>query len=218
MPAFDVINSRGVSVTTVNVGTTTAALFPVEIPGDGIAPYPPIIGNDLYHLLEHFAETTEPTNPVEGMIWYKVGGVPHYFNGVKFIPMLGAQNSTAFGFEMLPTALDIDFTVAATVPIFTAPGDGTSWHPTNLILIPQAAFDVTTNALFNLQITAAEDVLEDSQIITPTPTKHGFFSNEGMTTFAENVDTISLEVTIPATGGGALDLRYDAFLFGLNRE
>jgi len=218
MPAFDVINTRGVSVTTVNVGTTTAALFPVEIAGDGIAPYPPIVGNDLYGLLEHFAETTEPVNPVEGMIWYKVGNVPHYYNSTKFVPMLGAQNSTAFGFEMLLTATNIDFTVAATVPIFTAPGDGTSWHPTNLILIPQAAFDVTTNALFNLQITAAEDVLEDSQIITPTLTKHGFFSIEGMTTFAENVDTISLEVTIPATGGGALDLRYDAFLFGLNRE
>jgi hypothetical protein len=219
MPAFDIINTRGVNIATINVGTTLTAGLPpgLEIPGDGIAPYPPIIGNDLYRMLENFADTTEPTPAVEGQFWYKVGNVPHFYDGAKFIPLLSGINSHAFGFEMLPTAVDMDFTVATTYDLFTAPGDGSVWHPTALLLIPQAVVDVTTAALFNVQILAAEDVLETSQVSNPDPDAHAFYSIEGTTRFASNVDTISLEITNPATGGGTLDLRFDGFLFGYLR-
>jgi hypothetical protein len=216
MPAYNINNSRGDLVATINVGTTTGATFPVELIGQGISLYGPIVATNQYFLLEHFASALEPTNPVEGMIWYKVNSVPHYYNGVNFIPLMGSTNTSAFGFEMLPSSQNIDFTVAGTTALFTDPNDGTSYHPTGVLLIPRSVADVATPAQFNLFINSSEDVLENVSIIAPDMNRHAFFNIEGMTAFASGASTISLEVTIPASGGGGLQLEYDVFLFGYN--
>ncbi len=216
MPAYDIKNSRGVTVAIINVGTTTGVTFPIEIQGQGIAPYGTIYGETVYHLLENFANDTEPTNPVEGMDFYRSDtAIPHFYNGTKFVPYLTQGNGATGLLEQLPSATGIDLTTVGTTPIFTAPGDGSSWLPSLLILVPTTVTAIAGPAHFNLQIGAAEDVLEQSLVSNPTTTSAHQYSIEGTTRFATGAETISLDVTIAAPGTALL---VDAFLFGFNNQ
>lgn len=216
MPAYTLDNSRGVTVAIINVGTTTGATFPIEIQGQGISPYGTLYAETVYHLLENFANDTEPTNPVEGMDFYRTDlQIPHFYNGTKFVPYLTQGNGATGLFEPLPSATGIDLTTVATTPIFTAPGDGSSWLPSLLILVPTTVTAITGPAHFNLQIGAPEDVLEQTLVSNPTTTSAHQYSIEGTTRYATGAETISLDVTIAAPGTALL---VDAFIFGFNNQ
>jgi len=216
MPAYTLDNSRGTTVAVINVGTTTGATFPIEIQGQGIAPYGTIHATTLYHMLENFANTIEPVNPVEGMNFYRSDlQIPHFYDGSGFVPYLTRSSANSGQFEMLPTATGIDMTVTGTTPLFTAPADGTTWLPSYLVLVSTTATAVTGPAHFNLQISAAEDVLEQTTIANPSTTNSHQYSIEGTTRFASGAETISLEVTIAAP---ATALVMNAFLFGFNNR
>ena len=42
----------------------------LTFPGKNYSGYAPILAGDFLHLLENFANTTAPTNPVQGQLWY----------------------------------------------------------------------------------------------------------------------------------------------------
>jgi len=216
MPAYTLDNSRGVTVAIINVGTTTGSTFPIEIQGQGIAPYGTIYADTVYHIMENFANSIEPTNPVEGMDFYNTDTqVPHFYDGSGFVPYLTRGNASAGRFEMLPSATGIDMTTAATIPLFTAPGDGTAWLPSMLVLVSTTATAVAGPAHLNLQIAAAEDVLEQTPISNASLTTAHQYNIEGSTRFATGAETISMEITIPAP---ATALVMNAFLFGFNNR
>lgn len=225
MPAYNLTNSRGVVIDIINVGTTTGDItvpgnLPIEIQGQGISPYGTLYADTLYHLLENFANigTSPPVNPVEGQNFYRTdNATPQFYNGTKFVPYLTLGGAGGGLFEMLPSATGIDFTVVGTTALFTAPGDGTSWLPTLLVLVPTTTTGPFTPAQFNLQIAAAEDVLENAQLSTPDAgtTAHQY-TIQGTTRYASGVETISLEVVIEDTT--AVDLVVDAYLFGFNNQ
>jgi hypothetical protein len=216
MPAYTLDNSRGVTVAIINVGTTTGSTFPIEIQGQGIAPYGPLYGDTVYHMMENFANTIEPTNPVEGMDFYRTDlGLPHFYDGSAFVPYLTQTTGNSGLFEMLPTATGIDMTVVGTHALFTAPGDATGWLPSYLILVSTTATAVAGPAHFNLQIAAAEDVLEQTLVSNAALSTAHQYSIEGSTRFATGAETISLDVTIPAP---ATALVMNAFLFGFNNR
>ena len=223
MAAYNVTNTRGNPITVIGVGTTTGTNFPIEMIGQGISLYGGIVAETQYHLMEHFADDTQPTQPVEGMIWYETDDqIPHYYDGNQFIPFSGANNSFAHAFEMLPAATSLDFTVAGTTTIFTAPGlANVTHHPTGILLIPKLVNDLgsppITPATFNLYIGTSEDVMENVSIVNPTMEKHAFFNIQGMTRFATNAESITLEIVQEATGAGAIDLEYDVIVFGMQR-
>lgn len=218
MPTYIINNARGNNVANISVGTTTGANFPIELVGEGVSQYGPIIATNQYKLLENFANTTEPTNPVEGMIWHKVNSVPRFYNGSSFIPFATGQNSSSVGVDMLATASNVDFTTTGTVALFTNPGPGTKFHPTAIALFPVNVVDVNTNPVFNVFVSTAEDVMENQTIVGPNVNRSLFFSIEGATALVENTNTISLNVAIAATGGGSLSLTYDAELYGIIRS
>ena len=216
MPAYDLKNSRGVTVAIINVGTTTGATFPIEIQGQGIAPYGTLYATTVYHLLENFANDVEPTNAVEGQDFYRSDTqIPHFYNGTKFVPYLTQGNGATGLFEPLPSATGIDMTSLGTTPIFTAPADGSSWLPSLLILVPTTVTAITGPAHFNLQIGAPEDVLEQSLAANPSTNSAHQYSIEGTTRYATGAESISLEVTTAAPGTAFL---VDAFLFGFNNQ
>lgn len=223
MPAYNVLNSRGNLVTTINVGTTTGANFPIEMIGQGISLYGGIVSETQYHLMEHFANPTEPANPVEGMIWYDTDlALPLYRTASQFIPMSTADSNYAHQFQMLAAATDIDFTVAGSTTIFQAPGlTNVTHHPTGLLLIPKTVNDGGSPPIgptqLNLYIDSSEDIMENVLVQNYTLQKHAFYTIQGMTRFAENAEEIKLEITSPATGAGVIDLKFDAVVFGYQR-
>jgi hypothetical protein len=167
--------------------------------------------------LENFASTIEPTNPVEGQNFYRTDlQVPHFYDGSGFVPYLTQGNANAGRFDMLPAATGIDFTnAAAPLPIFTAPNDGTKWLPSYLVLVATTVTAVAGPAHFNLQISAVEDVMEQTTVANPGLTTAHQYSIEGSTRYAVGAEQISLEITIGAPGTA---LVMDAFLFGFNNR
>jgi hypothetical protein len=217
---YTVLNSRGTAVATINPNQTTGNNFSVELLGQAITPYKQIISDTQYHLLENFANSLEPTNAVEGQFFYKVftdgvDGQPHFYNGTKFLPMMGAGTSYAGKFEMLPTATAVDFATVGITAIFTAPNNGTTFHPTGLILIPNTLTAVVSppNPQFNLFVGASEDVFSTTTVIGPDVDKSAFFSIGGNRRFVKNAETLNLEIT---SAGSAGVMTYDAVLLGFN--
>ncbi len=223
MPAYNVENSRGTLVTTISVGTTTEDNFPIEMIGQGISLYGGITANTEYHLMENFANNVEPDGPVEGMFWYHSDDqLPLFRNSSQFIPVTTANSGYAHQFSMLAAATDIDFTVAGSTTIFQSPGlANVTHHPTGLLLIPKTINDGGLPPIgptqLNLYIDTSEDIMENVLVQNYTLDKHAFYNIQGMTRFASNAEEIKLEITNPATGAGAVDLKYDAIVFGYQR-
>ena len=228
MPSYNVFNSRGSLVTTIPVGTTTGSSFPIELIGQGISLYGPIIAQTQWFLLENFATPLSgaPTTPIEGMFWYNTDrALPNYYDGTNFIELSGATGNASHSFGMLPTALNVDFTTAGSVDIFTAPSTaGITYHPTGVILVPtqvnDGGFPPLTPATFHLYIDTAEDVFENHNILGHAINRHAYFPINGMTRFAAAAETVKLEIVTPSTGTAApaIDLTYDVFLFGFQRN
>lgn len=221
MPAYNVFNSRGALVTTINVGTTTGASFPIELIGQGISLYGPIVAQNQWFIMENFAAPTEPLTPIEGMFWYDTDrGLPNYYNGTNFIELTSSTSNATHGFEMLPTATAVDFTMAGVTNIFTAPSTATmSHHTTGVMLVPNVVndggFPPITPATFNVYIDTSEDIMENHNVLGHAANRHGYFPVNGMARSAAAAETVKLEVLIPATGTGAITLTYNVYLFGL---
>lgn len=66
---YQIKNTRGQVVSTVSdYGTDNSTSL--ELIGRGVSNYGLIEQSNLLHLLENFASTEEPTNPVEGQLWF----------------------------------------------------------------------------------------------------------------------------------------------------
>lgn len=212
MPAYTIQNSAGANITTIGVATTTGALFPIELVGQGISLYGPIIATTQYRLLENFAKDTPPVNPVRGMLWYApTPDILSYYDGTQFVPLSGPTTNSSSAFDMLPTATNVNLGVAGITPIFTDPNNGASYHATAMLLKVRGTPTATGPALLNLQIVSSEDVLENVNVLLPSASQHAYFLIQGTTRIATGGSTINLEVTSPAPGG---TLRVDAYLFG----
>jgi microcystin-dependent protein len=68
----DNINNTPLTVEDNTLNSSTSLTFP----GRNVAAYGSIIAENFLHLLENFANTTAPDNPIEGQLWYdKTDGV-----------------------------------------------------------------------------------------------------------------------------------------------
>lgn len=223
MPAYEVINSRTWPVTTIAVGTTTGNNFPIEMIGQGISLYGDDVANNQYHMLENFAAPGEPNGPVEGMFWYNSDDqLPLFRNETQFVPLTTANSGYAHQFSMLAAATNLDFTVEAETVIFQAPGlANVTHHPTGLLLIPKVVSDGGLPPIgptqLNLKIDQDEDIMENVLVQNYSLQNHAFYNIQGTTRFASNAEEIRLVIESPATGAGAVDLKFDAIIFGYQR-
>ncbi len=212
MPSYTITNTAGATIATIGVATTTGAAFPIELIGQGISLYGPIIAASQYRLLENFANTTQPANPVQGMFWFDtVRTIPNYYDGVQFIPLSGLTTNSAALFDMLPTATNVDLTVGATIPLFTDPNFGDEFHATGILLNAVGTPGATSPALLNLLVGASEDVLENVSVSLQTVDQFSYFIIQGTTKSVTSGGTLQMEIVSPATGGA---LNVDAYVFG----
>ena len=212
MPSYTITNTAGATVATIGVATTTGAAFPIELIGQGISLYGPIIAASQYRLLENFANSVSPANPVQGMFWFDtVRMIPNYYDGVQFIPLSGLTTNSAALFDMLPTAVNIDLTTGATIPLFTDPNFGDQFHPTGILLNVVGTPGATGPALLNLLVSASEDVLENVSVSLQVVNQFSYFIIQGTTKSVTGGATLQLEIISPATGGA---LNVDSYVFG----
>lgn len=104
---------------TVNIDNTTITVYSGQVDtstslglvGKNVANYGQVVAQNFADLLSHFANDTEPSNPVPGQIWFdSANSVMNYYSAGSFRPMKGlvadnaAPVSPAIGDLWLDTA------------------------------------------------------------------------------------------------------------------
>lgn len=88
----DIANKGTITVEDGTVNRETTLGFP----GRNTTSYGAVVAENFLHLLENFAATTEPVNPVEGQLWYdSTLGVESLkvYNGTNWVPASGINKS-----------------------------------------------------------------------------------------------------------------------------
>ena len=88
----DQANKGTITVEDGTINRTTS----LGLPGRNTTAYGATIAENFLHLLENFAATTEPSNPVEGQMWYDstLGQESlKVFNGTNWVPASGITKS-----------------------------------------------------------------------------------------------------------------------------
>lgn len=213
MASYTILNSAGDTVVTVKSASTTSDEYPVEFIGQGYSPYHEIIGNTQYHLLENFASSSSPTNPVTGMTWYDSGNkIMKFYNGSSFQSLSSSANNGSAVFDMDTAATGVDLTATGDTVIFTNDSESTM-YPTALILAVSGTptADADDTALVNLFVSSSEDVMESNVFMVGDENYFVMFPVQGTTHACATGSTITLEVTEAISSGTML---VDAYLFG----
>tara|TARA_B110000503_G_scaffold143737_1_gene247820 strand:- start:1866 stop:3959 length:2094 start_codon:yes stop_codon:yes gene_type:complete len=88
----DVANNGTITIEDSTINTQTS----LKLPGRNTTAYGAVIAENFLHLLENFAATTEPSNPIEGQLWYdNTLGVESIkvYNGTNWVPGSGISKS-----------------------------------------------------------------------------------------------------------------------------
>jgi len=68
--AYTIVKSDGTVLTTIADGTINTTSTSLGLPGRNYAGYGQSLDTNFVHAMENFANTTPPTNPLRGQLWY----------------------------------------------------------------------------------------------------------------------------------------------------
>ena len=68
--AYTIVKSDGTVLTTIADGTINTTSTSLGLPGRNYAGYGQYLDTDFVHVLENFASTTPPPNPLQGQLWF----------------------------------------------------------------------------------------------------------------------------------------------------
>ncbi len=212
MSGYDIFLSDGDLLTTVNVKTVdeqgNSSLFLI---GQGIPNYGTMIAQNFIWMLEHFSKDTPPVNPLEGQQWHDRSlNRMNFYTGNDWHHYDTPQSSMGSMFDMLGTAIDIDFTLAGSTDIFTA--DLSNYYTSFLFLVPNGAVTAPVMPTFNVSVATAGDIVSSMTIGTASVSKFSRIATNMMPAIVTPSSTVSINVTSAASGGR---LNFDAYLFGL---
>jgi hypothetical protein len=97
--AYNIIHANGTSLTTIADGDTNTSSTSLTLIGRNVATYGEALNNNLVHLLENYANSTAPSNPINGQLWYDTSNNQlKFFNGGwNGISTLTKSATTPFG-------------------------------------------------------------------------------------------------------------------------
>jgi len=106
----DVPNNGSITVADQTLNTETSLTFV----GKNYTGYSQYIAENFLHLLENFAKSTEPTNPIQGQLWYDTGGLSNpaqpqlkVFDGTNWIAAGNVKKATSAPLAMSTTIGDL---------------------------------------------------------------------------------------------------------------
>jgi hypothetical protein len=68
--AYTILKSNGTTLTTIADGTINTTSCSVGLPGRNYAGYGNVLDTNFVHIMENFANTSPPPNPIQGQLWY----------------------------------------------------------------------------------------------------------------------------------------------------
>ena len=214
--AYTIVKSDGAILTTIADGTINTTSTPLALPGRNYAGYGNAIDTNFVHLLENFADSIPPSNPLKGQLWFNTNtsvlsicpadGTTN-INDWLTLAQSGSSGTTTFGNVQVAGNL-----VANNI---------TALNNSNANSITCAYLTVTANAnIANANVTTGViNSLTTTLITTGANTTQGTITgtwtvNGGGT--ANSVVGTSLWVTngnLVITGGGSVGIRTDGYYY-----
>lgn len=89
--AYTIVKSDGTVLTTIADGTINTSSTSLGLPGRNYAGYGQIFDTNYVHIVESFADSTPPANPLRGQLWFDTND-----STVKVCPADGTTNALAW--------------------------------------------------------------------------------------------------------------------------
>lgn len=89
--AYTILKSDGTTLTTIPDGTINTTSTSIGLPGRNYAGYGQTLDTNFVHQLENFADSTPPSNPIRGQLWYDTNS-----SSLKICPSDGESNALAW--------------------------------------------------------------------------------------------------------------------------
>ena len=90
--SYTIIKTDGSLLGVVSDGTINTGLSSLTLIGRNYPNYGEIVANDMIHMLEHFANDTQPDDPLEGQLWWDTNEtILKVYNGSTF-KVVGSAN------------------------------------------------------------------------------------------------------------------------------
>lgn len=89
--AYTIVKSDGTVLTTIADGTINTTSTSLGLPGRNYAGYGQSLDTNFVHMLENFADTAPPANPLAGQLWYNTNNATLYV-----CPTDGESNAQAW--------------------------------------------------------------------------------------------------------------------------
>jgi hypothetical protein len=89
--AYTIVKSNGQVLTTIPDGTINTSSTSLGLPGRNYAGYGQYLDTNFVHMMENFADTAPPANPLQGQLWYNTNA-----NTLYVCPADGTANANAW--------------------------------------------------------------------------------------------------------------------------
>jgi hypothetical protein len=89
--AYTIVKSDGTVLTTIADGTINTTSTSLGLPGRNYAGYGQTLDTNFVHMMENFADTTPPSNPLRGQLWVDTNA-----NTLYVCPADGTSNANAW--------------------------------------------------------------------------------------------------------------------------
>jgi hypothetical protein len=89
--AYTIVKSDGTVLTTIADGTINTTSSALGLPGRNYAGYGQTLDTNFVHVLENFADSTPPSNPLRGQLWFNTN-----LNTMYICPADGTSNANAW--------------------------------------------------------------------------------------------------------------------------
>jgi hypothetical protein len=100
--AYIIVKTDGTVLTTISDGTVDTSSTSLSLPGRNYASYGQVFDTNFAHLLENFADSVVPNNPIRGQLWFNTNTQSLYVcptdgetNFNNWFRLLTASNGTA---------------------------------------------------------------------------------------------------------------------------
>ena len=211
--AYTIVKSNGVVLTTIADGTINTTSTSVGLPGRNYAGYGQTLDTNFVHVIENFADTTPPSHPLAGQIWYdsstatlKVCPTDGESNALAWLALTSTSSggNTTFG--------AVNITGNATANNFTATNEvGANAFTAGYLTISANA------SIANLTATTANitGALTTTEITTGSAVTNGTIT--GIWTVTGNTGT-NASALVFDTGGIAISNSAGANLYGIRTD
>ena len=92
---YQIFLSNGTFLAAIPEDSVNNTATSIDLFGRGLTEYGERLQNNIVHILENFAGTSQPDNPLTGQLWYdSTVGTIKVFNGVNFVDLKQVPNGT----------------------------------------------------------------------------------------------------------------------------